>query len=70
MLLNAFLPIVLTRSELSRYKKYIDDLDALRRVRNNIMHRNVLESSIDRGVVTRGIEAAIKITQFLDKKIL
>jgi hypothetical protein len=68
MLLNVFLPIALTKGELAKYKKYIDDLDALRRVRNNIMHRNISESSIDHALITRGIKAAIKITEFLDRK--
>jgi hypothetical protein len=68
MLLNVLLPLALTKGELARYKKHIDKLDALRKVRNDIMHRNIPESSIDGTVVLRGIEAAIKITQFLEKK--
>ena len=68
MLLNVLLPLALTKGELARYKKYIDELDALRKVRNDIMHRNIPEASIDENVVMRGIEAAIKITRFLDKK--
>ena len=35
---------------------------------DNIMHRNISESSIDHALITRGIEAAIKITEFLDRK--
>ena len=68
MLLNVLLPLALTKGELARYKKHIDELDALRKVRNDIMHRNIPESSIDGTVVLRGIEAAIKITQFLERK--
>lgn len=69
ILLNVILPLIFTKSEIKKYKKYIDNLDALRKIRNDIMHRNISEKEIDIEKVKKGIDAAIKITQLLNSKI-
>lgn len=68
ILINLFLPIILTKKEFSKYKKYIDALDKLRSVRNDIMHKNIDESAINEEHVKNGIKAAIKIAMLLEKK--
>lgn len=69
VLLNMFLPLILSKAEVVRYKRYIDALDNLRKVRNDIMHRNISEEKIDRAVIEEGVGAAIKITLLLNKKM-
>lgn len=68
VLINFLLPLVLTKSEVGKYKKYINNLDKLRKIRNDIMHKNIQDKDIDQGQVILGIQAAIKITQMLSKK--
>ena len=68
-LLNIALPLIFTKTEIKKYKKYIDSLDSLRKIRNDIMHRNIPEKEIDEEKVKKGIDAAIKITQLLNSKI-
>ena len=68
ILLNMLLPLILTKSETEKYKVYLDHLDALRGIRNKIMHGNLPEKDIDLEVVKKGINAAIEITLLLEKK--
>ena len=68
VLLNILLPLILTKSEVKKYKSYIDKLDSLRKVRNDVMHENIPEAKIDLNVVKNGVDAAIKITTLLAKK--
>ena len=53
---------------MKKYKKYLDNLDSLRKIRNKIMHENIQEKEIDLNAVKRGVNAAIKITTLLEKK--
>jgi len=69
ILLNMLLPLILTRKEMGANKLYLAHLDALRNVRNKIMHENLPEKDIDLEVVEKGINAAIEITLLLEKKI-
>lgn len=69
ILLNILLPLILNKSEVKRYKKDIDALDLLRKVRNDIMHRNIPENEINLETVRNGVDAAIKIIQLLNLKI-
>jgi len=68
ILLNVLLPMALAKGENRRYKKYINDLDKLRKLRNNIMHKNIPEETMDKDIVYKGVVAAIKIVSFLEKK--
>ena len=68
MLLNVFLPIALTKGELAKYKKHIDDLDALRRVPNDIMH--CLMNRETRGERLRRGLSAIAVGNHSDLKVL
>jgi hypothetical protein len=67
--LNVVLPLILSKTEMKKHKKYIDALDLLRKTRNDIMHRNISENEINLETVKKGVEAAIKITQLLNVKI-
>lgn len=69
ILLNMLVPLILKKEEVAKYKTYLDQLDALRTVRNKIMHENLPEQSIDLDVVKNGISAAIEITLLLERKI-
>ncbi|MFA6534269.1 MAG: hypothetical protein WCT37_03790 [Patescibacteria group bacterium] len=69
VLLNVVLPLALTKLEMKKYKKYIDALDSLRKVRNDIMHENILEEEIDLQKIKEGVNAAIKILLLLNAKI-
>ncbi len=68
ILINLFLPSLLAKSEFKKYRRHINDLDALRKIRNDIMHKNAKEANINQDIALRGINAAIKITSILDKK--
>lgn len=69
ILLNMLLPLILTKKEVETNKVYLDHLDALRSVRNKIMHENLSEKDIDLEVVEKGINAAIEITLLLERKV-
>lgn len=69
ILLNMLLPLILTKKEVEKYKIHLDNLDALRGVRNKIMHENLSEKEIDFEIVKKGINAAIEITLLLEKKM-
>ena len=68
ILLNMLVPLILKKAEVAKYKIYLDQLDALRTVRNKIMHENLPELAIDLDVVKNGINAAIEITLLLERK--
>lgn len=69
-LLNLLLPLILTRNEVKKYKKHIDNLDKLRKIRNNIMHRNIKNENINEEHIILAINSAIKIIQILNKKFI
>ena len=68
ILLNMLVPLILKKMEVKKYKVYLDRLDALRTVRNKIMHENLPEKSIDLEAVKNGVNAAIEITLLLERK--
>ncbi|HVP37352.1 MAG TPA: hypothetical protein VMT04_10185 [Terriglobales bacterium] len=68
VLLNLLLPMFLNKYENQKYWKYINDLDNLRKLRNQIMHKNIPEEKLDTEKVYRGVVAAIKIVSFLERK--
>ena len=68
ILLNVLLPMALTKGKYRRYRKYINDLDKLRKLRNKIMHKNIPEETMDKETVYKGVVAAIKIVSFLKNK--
>ncbi len=69
-LLNLLLPLILTRNEVKKYKKHIDNLDKLRKIRNDIMHRNIKNENINEEHIILAINSAIKIIQILNKKFI
>jgi hypothetical protein len=69
ILLNMLLPLILTKKEVETNRVYLDRLDALRSVRNKIMHENLPEEDINLEIVEKGINAAIEVTLLLEGKI-
>lgn len=69
-LLNVVLPLIISRTDMKKHKKNIDALDLLRKVRNDIMHKNIQENEIDLETIKKGVDAAIKITYMLNNKIV
>jgi len=68
ILLNILIPSAITKTDLKRYSKTIREIDDLRRIRNDIMHENLPEKSIDGKMAVRGISASIRLLCFLNKK--
>lgn len=68
-LLNIILPLILTKSEMKKNKKYLDSLDVLRSIRNDIMHDNIPEDKIDSKLVKEGVDAAIHVVHLLNSKV-
>lgn len=68
VLINILLPLNLTSKELSIYRKDINNIDNLRKVRNKIMHENLSNEKIDREQTVKGINSGIRLLRFLDKK--
>jgi len=64
------LPMMLNKGELKKMKKHIGKFDRLRKIRNDIVHKNLKEEFINKKAVSDGINAGIKIIEFLkDKKV-
>ncbi len=68
-LLNILLPLSLHKGELCRMQSHINAVDALRGIRNDLVHGNVQEKDIDPTQVNNGIDSAIKLVKFLSAKI-
>lgn len=68
VLLNIAIPSALTKAELSKYSKYIKDVDKLNSIRNKVMHENLENKLVDKDLVIKGISSSIKLLQFLNKK--
>ncbi|MBI4232069.1 hypothetical protein HY605_02455 [Candidatus Peregrinibacteria bacterium] len=68
-LLNVVLPLSLPRSEFNRISDSVQKVDLLRRIRNDLVHGNIQENEVDHNNVIEGTEAAIKLVNFLIKKI-
>ena len=68
-LLNVILPLSLSKSEFSKISSSVTKVDNLRRVRNDLVHGNKTSSEFESSDIAEGTEAAIKLVNFLKKKI-
>ena len=67
--LHVILPLSLTQAELCRIRSTIESVDALRRVRNNLVHGHISPEDVDVDAVMRGIEGALRLGAFLQQKL-
>lgn len=63
--LNVVLPLSLTRTETKRIEDNIRKVDALREIRNDLVHGNIREEDIDENNVRSGIEGALVVVAFI-----
>ena len=68
-LLNILLPLSLSKTELRNIQPHIDLVDELRGIRNDLVHGKIQEKDVDRILVGKGIDSAIRLVGFLRKKI-
>jgi len=68
-MLNVVLPLSLTKAETRRVKEWIQGVDVLRRIRNDLVHGNRRENEIDEANVRRGIDASLKLVDFISRKL-
>ncbi len=68
-LLNIILPLSLTKSEFSKISSSVVKVDNLRKIRNDLVHGNKNDKDVETSDVIEGTESAIKLVNFLKKKI-
>lgn len=66
--LNLIIPLSISKKEYEKQKSCIEKIDKLRKVRNEIIHESLKESSIELKTVSEGIDSAIQLISFLDIK--
>ncbi|MCX6755177.1 MAG: hypothetical protein NT068_01365 [Candidatus Nomurabacteria bacterium] len=66
--LNLLIPLSISKKEYAKQKSYIEKIDKLRKIRNEIIHEGLKESSIELQIVSEGIDSAIQLISFLDIK--
>ena len=69
IVLNLVLPLTMSKTELRRLAKWRSSIDHLRKLRNNIVHNNLADESINEKEVLEGIYAAIDLFQFIERKL-
>lgn len=70
ILLNLLIPLSILKEEYEIQKVNIEKVDKLRKVRNEIIHDGLEESSIDTKIVADGINSAISLISFLNSKFI
>lgn len=65
-LINIYIPIILTNKEYLKTKKHLDELDKLRKLRNDIIHKKLRK--IDINVAIKWIKSGIYLYCFLKQK--
>jgi hypothetical protein len=65
--LNFMLPLCLSKSLYARTLPLIQNIDRLRKIRNEIMHDNLPESAIDKEQAYRGVDSCIALITLLIK---
>lgn len=63
--LNFMLPLSLTTAALERALPLIQKIDRLRKLRNQIMHKNLPEQEIDREQAYEGIDSCMRLIMYL-----
>jgi hypothetical protein len=69
LMLNAVLPLTLSKSEFRKALKHIESIDILRGIRNDVVHGNIKEDNIDEHKVRNGIEGTLKIVDLIRSKL-
>jgi hypothetical protein len=67
--LNLILPLTLSKSDLKRLSIWLPRVDRIRKLRNDIVHNELLDQSITEKEVLEGIYAAIDLFAFIDNKV-
>jgi len=67
-MLNIVLPLSLTKGELTSVRSSIEAVDLLRKVRNDLVHGNILEEQVEESSIDQGINGALRLAEFLRKK--
>ena len=49
--------------------RHVQDVDLLRKVRNDVVHGNIREEDIDPAHVRKGINGAVRLVEFIKKKL-
>lgn len=65
--LNLIFPTTLTNGQLIKIQKSIDQVNTLRKLRNDVIHGEKGESEIDGNIVINGIEGALRIFSHISK---
>ena len=68
-LLNILLPLSLSKTGLRNIQAHIDLVDNLRSIRNDLVHGSIQEKDVDRMMVAKGIDSAIRLVNFLREKL-
>ena len=68
-LLNIVLPLALTKSEFVKIAQAVARVDNLRRIRNDLVHGNKMDTDVEVSDVIKGTLGAIRLVDFLKKKI-
>jgi hypothetical protein len=68
LFINLLIPLSISPKEYKTQKENLERIDKLRKVRNEIIHDGLEENQIEPEVVSEGIDAAIKLLSFLNKK--
>lgn len=61
--LNAYLPLLLSKTQRNKFQKHINNLDALRKIRNRILHQN--SKQVDKNIVKPWIDSWLRIFSLL-----
>jgi hypothetical protein len=65
LLLNAVLPLTLSKSEIRRVSNAILQVDRLRKLRNDLVHENARDAETDAEAIRKGLDGAVRLVDFL-----
>ena len=68
-MLNLVTPLTLSKSELKSIQPHIDATNALRKIRNDLVHGNLNEDKIEISNIANSIEGALRLISLLKEKI-
>lgn len=63
ILLNALLPLAISKVKAEKLRPHITAVDLLRKVRNDLVHGNITEKGIDEEKVRKGIDGTLRIVE-------
>jgi hypothetical protein len=68
-LLNILFPLSLAKSQRTKISKHLRAVDALRRLRNDLVHGNISEKDVDERQVMDGIDGALAMVTYLHRRL-